>query len=374
MSLRLFPLLLGVLVVPCTATNATGCESDWCTSPNGDDGTDCVTWMDEPCTCSRGEARLEDYRGFYHEGNWYYVYTCCTGGDNVGRNCGYRDPTLTHPERRHGPGITVHAVIVLVVGALLLCFTLTTTIAWSCKYSKLARGVPTSAFCATPPNAIDVTSEPHACCSTPGYSGVSAATMDPRARLEPYMSRQEFEAAFAELTRKIHKELDCRPTDIVWFWIPVVLTWPIGGFISFIIAACSVKVAATAIHGQVIGPLCAKAGLAYSIIPPKPPDGYGSPANPGVVRFFLPAGAASVVGAQMGVPLQTVQPMPATPLPLASAVAVAIPPPQQMQVVVPAGVQTGQPFTIMTPSGQQMQVTCPPGAAAGSTIAVTVSV
>ena len=120
-----------------------------------------------------------------------------------------------------------------------------------------------------------------------------------------------------------------------------------------------------------IGPLADKAGLTYVIIPPKPSDGYGGATNPGVVRFFLPVGAvpASVFGAQVGFPLQPLQPMPAAPV--AGAVAVAIPQPQQLQVVVPAGVQTGQDFLITTPSGQQMQITCPPGAAAGSTIAVT---
>ena len=210
--------------------------------------------MDELCTCAQGsKARLDDNPGFNHEGNWYYRYTCCTGGDTVGENCGYLDPTLTHPESRRGSPIL--GIIGVVAFCALAAFSLGTTLHWSCKYRKQARGVPTSAFCATPPNAIDVTSEPQQCCSSPGYGGVSAVTMDPR--LEPYMSRQEFEAAFAELSRKIHKELDCQPIDVLYFWIPMIVTWPVGGFVTFVVAACSIPMVVTAIHGQVIGPLCA---------------------------------------------------------------------------------------------------------------------
>lgn len=347
--------------------NAT-CNTDWCTSPDSEGGYDCYQWRDERCSCAQGRARLDG--GFYWEGNWLYSYTCCTDGEAVGPLCGYMDPTLTHPESRMPP-----TIMYLMAAGIFVAYSLfiISSVCWVCRWQKLAKGVPTSSPCARPPSAVDVTSEPHACCRVPGYSGVSAASMDPS--LEPYMSRQEFQDAFEELTRQIRTELDCRPWHLVVFWIPMVLTWPAGGFLLFILLVCTAHIPVTAIHGRVIGPLCAKAGLTYVIIPPHAPDGYGSPGNPGIVRFFLPPGArppaASALGAQVvGIPVQPLQPMPDTPM--AGAVAVAIPQPQQMQVVVPAGVQPGMYFVIVTPSGQQMQVMCPPDVAAGSTIAVTV--
>jgi hypothetical protein len=45
----------------------------------------------------------------------------------------------------------------------------------------------------------------------------------------------------------------------------------------------------------------------------------------------------------------------------------------QMEVIVPAGVSPGMPFTVNTPAGQ-MQVTCPPDAHSGAKMIVNVPV
>jgi membrane-associated protease RseP (regulator of RpoE activity) len=131
--------------------------------------------------------------------------------------------------------------------------------------------------------------------------------MDPA--LEPYMSRREFDDAFAELSRQLHKELDgCGdfPISLV-FWLITIVTFVCGGFILFFFAVISARTVAMGIHGRVIGPLCEKAGLTYMVNPAKPPDGYGGGGTLGIVRFFLPAGAP-VAGAPTvgdGIHLQT---------------------------------------------------------------------
>ena len=173
------------------------------------------------------------------------------------------------------------------------------------KFAELARNVHTgSPSSHKPPNAIDVISDPHTCCVFPGYRH---ASMDPA--LEPYMSRREFDDAFAELSRQLHKELDgCGdfPISLV-FWLIMIVTFVCGGFILFLVAVISARTVAMGIHGRVIGPLCEKAGLTYMVIPAKPPDGYGGGGTLGIVRFFLPAGAP-VAGAPTvgdGIHLQT---------------------------------------------------------------------
>ena len=68
------------------------CSDDWCESPDGQGGNDCYAgaW-NEPCDCSKGDARLTGESGEYG-GNTYYEYTCCTQGSTVGRECGdYND-------------------------------------------------------------------------------------------------------------------------------------------------------------------------------------------------------------------------------------------------------------------------------------------
>ena len=66
------------------------CSTEWCRSPDGDDGHDCWAGSeDEACKCSKGEARLTGETGKY-DGTKYYEYTCCEADDgtNVGEECG----------------------------------------------------------------------------------------------------------------------------------------------------------------------------------------------------------------------------------------------------------------------------------------------
>jgi len=91
-------LLFGVwfLIAPAIASGT--CDTSWCRSPRTGGGTsayDCWAGTDrEACKCSEGSARLLGQKA-YHRGQKYYKYTCCTGGTNVGEECGdYRHLSL----------------------------------------------------------------------------------------------------------------------------------------------------------------------------------------------------------------------------------------------------------------------------------------
>ena len=74
---------------------SSGCSTQWCSSPGGASGSnDCWAGStNEPCSCSRGQARPTGQTTNY-QGITYYQYTCCVGGSNVGEQCGdYRANT-----------------------------------------------------------------------------------------------------------------------------------------------------------------------------------------------------------------------------------------------------------------------------------------
>ena len=90
------------------------CSDDWCESPDGEGGHDCYAgaW-NEPCDCTNGGARLSGETVEY-KGNTYYKYTCCTGGSNVGYECGdYSDG--------HFYGVVVGVPIAIFVFLCLVC-------------------------------------------------------------------------------------------------------------------------------------------------------------------------------------------------------------------------------------------------------------
>ena len=90
------------------------CSDDWCESPDGEGGHDCYAgaW-NEPCDCTNGGARLSGETVEY-KGNTYYKYTCCTGGSNVGYECGdYSDG--------HFYGVVVGVPIAIFIFLCLAC-------------------------------------------------------------------------------------------------------------------------------------------------------------------------------------------------------------------------------------------------------------
>ena len=98
------------------------CSDDWCESPNGNGGHDCYAgaW-NEPCHCTNGGAKLSGETVEY-KGNTYYKYTCCTGGSNVGYECGdYSDG--------HFYGVVVGVPIAIFVFLCLVCV-------WCCTYYR----------------------------------------------------------------------------------------------------------------------------------------------------------------------------------------------------------------------------------------------
>ncbi len=84
-------LALLAALLPVRATRSeTGCNTDWCTSPDGKGGYDCWAGSPkEPCTCSEGKAKETGESG-KHMGQTYYEYVCCTDGTNgtTGEHCG----------------------------------------------------------------------------------------------------------------------------------------------------------------------------------------------------------------------------------------------------------------------------------------------
>ena len=101
------------------------CSDDWCESPDGEGGHDCYAgaW-NEPCDCTNGGARLSGETVEY-KGNTYYKYTCCTGGSNVGYECGdYSDG--------HFYGVVVGVPI---AGFVFLCCVVYASYIFCCKDS-----------------------------------------------------------------------------------------------------------------------------------------------------------------------------------------------------------------------------------------------
>ena len=80
-----------------------GCNSGWCTSPDGQGGTDCYAGpYDEPCSCSQGGARPVGQTPY--AGQTYTQYTCCTtdsGLPTQGSSCAY--PESCGEEGKLGP-------------------------------------------------------------------------------------------------------------------------------------------------------------------------------------------------------------------------------------------------------------------------------
>ncbi|CAL6326891.1 unnamed protein product [Bathycoccus prasinos] len=67
---------------------SSGCNKDWCTSPDAIGGYDCWAGSSvEPCTCSTGKAK-ETGENTEYMGQTYYEYVCCTDGSGVGEQCG----------------------------------------------------------------------------------------------------------------------------------------------------------------------------------------------------------------------------------------------------------------------------------------------
>ena len=67
---------------------SSGCNKDWCTSPDAIGGYDCWAGSSvEPCTCSTGKAKETGESGEYM-GQTYYEYVCCTDGSGTGEQCG----------------------------------------------------------------------------------------------------------------------------------------------------------------------------------------------------------------------------------------------------------------------------------------------
>ena len=68
-----------------------GCNSAWCTSPDGQGGTECYAGpYGEPCSCSQGGARPVGTTPY--AGQTYTQYTCCTDDSGLptqGSSCDY---------------------------------------------------------------------------------------------------------------------------------------------------------------------------------------------------------------------------------------------------------------------------------------------
>jgi hypothetical protein len=101
------------------------CSDDWCQSPGANGGHDCYAgkW-NEPCDCTNGEARLSGETVEY-SGETYYKYTCCTGGSNVGHECGDYSDT-------HFYGVIVGIPI---AGFVFLCCVVYASYIFCCKGS-----------------------------------------------------------------------------------------------------------------------------------------------------------------------------------------------------------------------------------------------
>ena len=230
----------------------------------------------EQCSCFHGRARVLDISEW--EGTQLYHYTCCDNGETVGENCGYQPPWLL-------PLLIILPCVYASSWAFMIC--------WYRDAKQRARGVPTTGYCTTPENAIDIPADSLA--YEAGFRSMGAAGNMP-AGLEGFMSREEYAMAFEGLTRQLRQQLGFRWWHLL-LWAVMIAFWPIGGFMFFFLGIWRARWAAVACAGAAIGPACEKAGLRYVFIPMGGGEHGGR--HPSIVRFLLPAGAA--------IPLQPIQ-------------------------------------------------------------------
>lgn len=160
----------------------SGCTESRCSSPDGQGGYDCYAPASrgEECSCTQGSARVLSV--FDWEDTQLYHYSCCDSGPTDGPSCGYTSPPSP-------------LVPLLIVAGVLYIVSMTFVYCWYAKAKARAQGVPTSGYCSTPPNAVDVSAD--SLDVSAGFRAMGRREVMPQA-LEPHMSRDEYADRFVD--------------------------------------------------------------------------------------------------------------------------------------------------------------------------------